>query len=238
MSQDDDDIQMPQRFMIEEEKTRLYRRFNAQGRQLTVRLLPPPEKGNSNPMSHFLDSVTELFEYALRDHEDSDMIGITISNEENVNDRAIGISFRRKNQITGDVIWTVFEKGAQSNARLNALDKLVVTVHSVRMLIGHGGDGIATKGRPLDIMVHLKRSIVRVKAENNCLAHALVIAKAKVDGDPNYKSYSNGYDTSCSRPFTRDNRHRPVGRRGISRANEIPRTFQGVQDRCFRRTEL
>jgi len=144
-------------------------------------------------MSHFLDSVTELFDYALRDLEDRDMAGITISNEVEVKDRAIGISFRRRDQITGDVIWSVFEKMAQSNARFNALDKLVMTVHSVRMPIGHGGDGIATKGRPLVIMDYLKRSIVKVKAENNCLAHALVIEKVKIDGDPNYNSYRRGY---------------------------------------------
>jgi len=115
-------------------------------------------------MSHFLDSVKELFEYALRDLEDSDVIGITISNEVNVKDRAIRISFRRKDQITGDVIWSVFEKVAQSNARFNAVDKLVMTIHSVRMQIGHGRS-IATKGRPFETMVYLKRSIVQVKAK-------------------------------------------------------------------------
>jgi len=87
----------------------------------------------------------------------------------------------------------VFEKVAQSNARVNALDTLVMTVRSAKMPIGHGGNGIATKGRPLDNMVHLKRSIVQVKAESNCLAHALLIAKAKVGGDPNYNSYRRGY---------------------------------------------
>jgi len=51
----------------------------------------------------------------------------------------------------------VFEKVAQSNARFNALDALVMTVHSVRMPIGHGGDGIAKKGRPLEIIVRLKK---------------------------------------------------------------------------------
>jgi len=45
-------------------------------------------------------------------------------------------------------------------------------------------------------MVHLKRSVLEVKAKKNCLVHALVIAKAKVDGDPNYNSYSRGYKTS------------------------------------------
>ena len=77
----------PQRFTIEDEQTRLYRRFNAQGTQRTVRLLPPPEgQEDSNPMSQFLDSVSELFEHSLRDLEDSDMVGITISNEVEVKD--------------------------------------------------------------------------------------------------------------------------------------------------------
>ena len=68
MSQDDKE---PRRFTIEEEQTRQYRRFNARGNQLTVRLLPPPEGEDPNPMSHFLDSVTELFQHALRDLEDT-----------------------------------------------------------------------------------------------------------------------------------------------------------------------
>jgi len=89
MSQDDNE---PQKFTIEEEQTRQYRRFNARGTQLTVRLLHPPEGEDPNPMSHFLESVTELFEHALRDLEDSDMVGITISNEVEVKDRTIGIS--------------------------------------------------------------------------------------------------------------------------------------------------
>jgi len=208
----------PPRFTFEEEQTRLYRRFNAQGTQLTVRLLLPPEGQDSKPMSYFLDGVTELFDYALRDLEDSDMVRITISNEVEVKDITIGISFRRRDQITGDVIWSVFEKVAQSNARFNALDKLVMTVHSVRMPIGRGGNGIMSKGRPLEIMASLKRSIVQVKAESICLAHALVIAKAKVDGDDkNYQSYRRG------------NKIRPVVDRllektgvGLSRGGGVP----------------
>jgi hypothetical protein len=115
------------------------------------------------------------------------MVGITISNEVNVGDKAIGFSFRRKDQITPDVIWSVFGKVAQSNARFNALNKLVMTVHSVKMPIGHGR--ITTKVRPLENLVHLKRSIVEVKAEENCLAHALIISIAKLTNDPDYKAF-------------------------------------------------
>ena len=163
------------------------------------------------------------------------MIGVTIINEVNVQDRAIGISFRRNEQITGDVIWPVFEMVAQSNARFNALDNLVMTVHSVKMPTGRGR--IATNDRPLETMVHLKKSIVEVKAKNNCLAHALVIAKAKVDGDPNYNSYRRGYNTSHSRTFTRDDGYRPVTGGGVPELMRFQEHFR-VQDRRFRRIEL
>jgi len=41
-------------------------------------------------------------------------------------------------------------------------------------------------------MAHLKRSILEVKAEDLCLAHALVIEIAKVDKDPKFKAYIQG----------------------------------------------
>jgi hypothetical protein len=80
----------------------------------------------------------------------------------------------------------------QSNARFNATDTLIVTVHSFTMPVGFGRDGMKRKGRQLATMAHLKRSIVEVRAEENCLAHALVIAIAKLNNDPNYTAYMKG----------------------------------------------
>ena len=59
------------------------------------------------------------------------------------------------------------------------------------MPVGFGspGDGIKSKGRPLSVMTNLKNSIIRIKTETNCLAHALIIAIAKLTNDPNYKAY-------------------------------------------------
>jgi len=136
--------------------------------------------------------VKDLFEQVLRDVDDADIVGITIQNQVNQNDIPIGISFRRKDQLSGDVLWSVFEKVSQSNSTFNALDTLVVTVHSVRMPVGFGKNVLKSRGRPLSVMAHLKRSIVEVNAEENCVAHALVIAIAKIDEDPNYKAYIQG----------------------------------------------
>jgi hypothetical protein len=180
---------MYQHFQILGEQVRQYRRFNAAGTQITIRLNHPPDT-EPDPVAYFLASVEELFEYALANVADGDMVGVSIRNEDNQNDKTVRISFCRKDQISRDVIWSVFEKVTQSNARFNAIDRLVVDVHSVKMPVGFGG--LKTKGRPLAELAHLKRSIVKVKAEQNCLAHALVIAIAKHTNDRNYKAYRQG----------------------------------------------
>jgi len=64
-----------------------------------------------------------------------------------------------------------------------------VTVHSVTMPAGFGGDGIKRKDRPLATMAYPKRSIVEVRPEENCLAHAFIIAIDRLHYDPNYTSY-------------------------------------------------
>jgi hypothetical protein len=191
LSLNEDEIESP-RFIIDSEINRQYRKFNATGIQLTVSLLSPSVGDDTNPISHFLASVADLFEYALRECRASEMVGVTIRNIVNVQDKAIGISFRRKDHLPENVTWNVFEKVAQTNARLNALDKLIADVHSVRMPVGFGRVAVKTKGRALSVMAYLKRNIVEVK-ENNCLAHALIIAIAGVTNDPHYNSHRKGY---------------------------------------------
>ena len=66
-----------------------------------------------------------------------------------------------------------------------------MTVHSVRMPVGFGR-GIKSRGRPLPVMAHQKRSIMEVKATDNCLAHA-IIAIARVENYPEYVAYRRGY---------------------------------------------
>jgi len=78
-------------FTIDSETTRQYNRFRAAGTELIVRLLPPAAGDSSDATTHFQTTVNDLFDYALRDVHDSDMVGITIRNEVNLPDKAIGI---------------------------------------------------------------------------------------------------------------------------------------------------
>ena len=54
------------------------------------------------------------------------------------------------------------------------------------------GRRIKSRGRPLSVIAHLKTSVVEVKASENCLAHEIIIAIAKLEYDPNYKAYRQG----------------------------------------------
>jgi hypothetical protein len=90
-------------------------------------------------MSHFIDTMNEIVEYATYDCSDSDMVVLTIRNEdENVADKPVGIRFRRKDQLSAEAIWALFEKVVQSNARFEILDKLMIKLNAVRMPSGSG----------------------------------------------------------------------------------------------------
>ena len=99
----------------------------------------------------------------------------SLSNKSNQNDKPISITFRRSDQLSIDEIWSVFEV-TKSNSRFNALNMLTVVVHLVRIPVGFGmqNNGIKNMGRPLSVMAHLKKCIVQVKTETNCLAHSLI----------------------------------------------------------------
>jgi hypothetical protein len=100
-------------------------------------------------------------------------------------DKILGISDRRRDQLKPDVVWDVLGKVVQSDARLGLTDRLEVHLGYIRMPAGNGR--VNTKGQSLDILSAVKRSIVVVKATFPCLAHALVIAVARVNGDPMYQ---------------------------------------------------
>ena len=91
-------------FEIVDTNTRLYRRYNAVGRQFTVRLIPLSD--STNPVAYFLASVNDLIEHALHDIDDSDMVGMTIQNQGNKNDKPIGISFRCNDHLSAEELWS------------------------------------------------------------------------------------------------------------------------------------
>jgi hypothetical protein len=51
-----------------------------------------------------------MFDHLLENVDNGDKVGITIHNEVIQTDKPIEFSFRRKDQISSDVIWNIFDK--------------------------------------------------------------------------------------------------------------------------------
>jgi hypothetical protein len=117
-----------------------------------------------------------------------DLVDLRIRNTENVQDKVVGINLRRRDQLKSDAVWCVLRKVIQTNARFALTERLEVHLDHVRMPAGNGLE--KTKGRSLVVLSKIKKIIVTVKAAFLCLAHALIIAIARVN-DPKYKFYRN-----------------------------------------------
>jgi len=112
------------------------------------------------------ECITELTNYLLAKVPDRYLLGLRIRNTENVQDKVVGISLPRRNQLNPDMVWSVLRKVIQSNARFALTDDLEVHLDHGRMQVGNGREN--TKGRLLDVFNAIKKSIVTVKAAFLC----------------------------------------------------------------------
>jgi hypothetical protein len=178
-------------FKILDETVKSFPKFSATGRSLLIKFNSLGENQNRN--IYLKVCITKLTNYLVDEIPGRDFVGIKVRNTENLRDKVVGISFRRRAQLKPDVVWGVLGKVVQSNARFGLTDQLEVHLDHVRMPAGNGRQAQKTKGRSLDIISAIKKSIVIVKAAYLCLANALVIAMARVNGDPKYTSYRKRY---------------------------------------------
>jgi len=128
-----------------------------------------------------------LTEYIDDDVPVRDLLVLIIRNTKIVEDKVVGISSRRRDQLKPDVVWAVNGNVIQSNARFGLSGRLEVHLDLVRTPAGNGS--VRIKVRSLVVMNVIKKSTVRVKAALNCLTYTLIIAMARVNGEPKFQSY-------------------------------------------------
>ena len=90
-------------------------------------------------------------------------------------------------QLTTERILVEFQRVIQSNQEFRLYD--TVNVNFIHVSMPSGGKGSERSEMNLEKHLEKKRSIVRIQNDDYlCMARALVVAKAKVDNDPQYKS--------------------------------------------------
>jgi len=103
------------RFKILDETCKYFPKFNATGRSLLIKFNSLGEE--QDPATYLKECVTAPTNYLVDKVPDRDLVGLRICNIENVQDKVVGISLRRRDQFKADVVWSVLGKVIQTNAR-------------------------------------------------------------------------------------------------------------------------
>jgi len=140
-------------FMILDETSKTFPKFNRTGRSLLIKFRSPGEE--QEPSTYLKECITALTNYLVDEGNNRDLVRLRIRKTENVQDKVVGISFRRRDQLKSDLVWEIFSKVIQSNVRFSLTDRFEVHLDHIRMPAGNGLE--KTKGRSLDVMSALKR---------------------------------------------------------------------------------
>ena len=102
----------------------------------------------------------------MNDVPGTDLLGLRIRNTQNLQDKVVGISLRRRDQVKPDVVWGVLAKVVQNNSRFGLTDRLEVYLEHVMMPNGNGR--VNTNGLTFDVKSAIKRIIFRLKVALSC----------------------------------------------------------------------
>ena len=95
-------------FYILSETSKTFSKFNATGRSLLIKFKPPGEE--QEPTAYLKECITSLTNYLVDDIRDRDLVGLRIRNTENVQDKVVGIRFRRRGQLKPYVVWSILAR--------------------------------------------------------------------------------------------------------------------------------
>jgi hypothetical protein len=90
------------------------------------------------PTAYLRECITALTNYLVDEVPDRDLVDLRIRNAENVEDKVLSVSLRRREQFKPHVVWDVLGKVIQSNARFALIDRLEVHLDHVSLPIGKG----------------------------------------------------------------------------------------------------
>ena len=92
-------------FLILDENSKSFPKFNTTGTSLIIKFKLAGEK--QEPIAYLKECITALTNYLVNEVADRDLVGVRIRNTENIQDKVIAISFRRRDQMKPDLIWAV-----------------------------------------------------------------------------------------------------------------------------------
>jgi len=133
-------------FMVLDKTCKPFSKFDATGRSLLIKFKSPGEEQKATV--YLKECITAETNYLVDKVSSRDLVGLRIRNTKNVQDKVVGISLRRCDQLKPDVVWSVLGKVIHSNSRFALTDRLEVHLDHFRLPAVNGRE--KPKFRSLD----------------------------------------------------------------------------------------
>ena len=138
-----------------------------------------------------IERTQEIFEHLLRDvtvgMDGKDQVRFILRSTQL--DTPISLPFMPLHQLTPERVFSQIERVIQSNQDFRLNDTVTVDIIHVKAPQGSGRKRTVLD---LDEYLHKKKSIITIQNNDDlCLARALVVAIAKIEKDPKYKSITD-----------------------------------------------
>jgi hypothetical protein len=136
-------------------------------------------------MSTLNNAFQSLFDRLTSDMAPHDQVRLILNSHQL--DRPISLPFLQRDRLTPQRFLAAVERVVQSNDQFTLDDSVNVNVVHVEM--PQGGTGRKRDVVNLESYLTKKRGIIQIKNKDDlCCARAIIVAKAKLDKDPKYKS--------------------------------------------------
>ena len=181
---DDDDDSNAIPFVVESVKQVNVKKFRTTGMNYRIQFT---NAFADVKLSNFHDQLHEIFQRILdettRGVPPDDQVRFVLHSQQL--EQPISFQFLPRHRLTTERVLAEFERVIQSNQEFRLND--TVDVNVIHVVMPRGGRG--SKRSEINLEKHLakKKSILRIQNRDDlCLARALVVAKAKIDNDPQY----------------------------------------------------
>jgi hypothetical protein len=178
------------------------------------------------------ERTQEIFEHLLIDvtggMEETDMIRLVLRT--NQLDKPISLPFMPVSRLTPEHVFSQIERVVQSKQELRLNESVVVDIIHVEMPNGSGRKHRNTLD--LQSYLHKKGSIIVIKNRDNlCLARALVVAIAKVDGDSRCKYLADSRRSAQTKAAKElhEKAGVPLGSCGIAEVKQFQKYLSGYE---------
>ena len=176
-------------YVIEDVRQVKSKKFRATATDYSVRFNNPEDDFD---LIESYERTQKIFEHLLNDitngMNEKDQVRFVLRSTQL--DTPISLPFMSVQQLTPERVFSQIERVIQSNRDFHLNDTVVVDIVHVEALQGSG-----RKKRDLvDLkeFLHKKRSIINIQNKDDlCLARALVVAIAKIEKDPRYKTLTD-----------------------------------------------